>query len=102
MGHVLPAGDRGASFDRFPGPMQPSTVASPRIPAFSKSTASQPMSPGAGCASIAGHEDGPRERNPQGSRTKMVETLIDGAGGIPIVAVTTDSFGEWKAGHPDA
>ena len=32
----------------------------------------------------------------------MVETLIDGAGGIPIVAVTTESFGEWKAGHPSA
>jgi len=32
----------------------------------------------------------------------MVETLIDGAGGIPIMAVTTDSFGDWKAGHPGA
>ena len=32
----------------------------------------------------------------------MVETLIDGVGGIPIVAVTTDSFSEWKAGHPGA
>jgi leucyl aminopeptidase len=32
----------------------------------------------------------------------MVETLIDGVGGIPIVAVTTDSFGDWKAGQPGA
>jgi leucyl aminopeptidase len=26
----------------------------------------------------------------------MIETLIDGVGGIPIVAVTTESFGTWK------
>ena len=32
----------------------------------------------------------------------MVDTLIDGAGGIPIMAVTTESFGEWKAGYPGA
>ena len=32
----------------------------------------------------------------------MIETLIDGVGGIPIVAVTTESFGTWKTEHPGA
>jgi len=32
----------------------------------------------------------------------MVETLIDGAGGIPIVAVTSESFGAWKQGQTGA